>query len=69
MSNSMLLDVTLTVAESKAIIRLVEAGIAEIGSDPTPVGNEVTLRRAMEAAQRGAEKIKVALSTAEAPSE
>ncbi len=69
MSNSMLLDVTLTVAESKAIIRLVEAGIAEIGSDPTPVGNEGTLRRAMEAAQRGAEKIKVALSTAEAPSE
>lgn len=69
MSKSPDLDVPLTVAEAKAITRLVEAGIAEIGSDPTPVGNEVTLRRAMEAAQRGAEKIKVALAAAEAQAE
>ncbi|GEM_PF-2958043 len=68
MANPVLLDVTLTKAEAKAITKLISAGIAEIGSDPTPVSNEVTLRRAVDAAQRGAEKIRMALAVAEAGS-
>lgn len=69
MAKPVLLDVTLTKAEAKAITRLVEAGVAQIVADPTPVTNETILRRAVEAAQRGAEKIKTALAAADAQTE
>lgn len=46
MTKLLLLDVRLTIAEAKAMSRLIEAGIAQIEADPTQVSNEATLRRA-----------------------
>ena len=61
------LEIKLSIDEAKALVRLVSAGIAQIQADPTPVTNEVTLRRSIDAAARAAEKIKAAMATAEAP--
>lgn len=67
MAKEYLLDVKLTLAEAKSMARLIAAGIAQIEADPTPVGNEVTLRRSVEAAGRGAEKIKAAMVAGGSP--
>lgn len=67
MPKSTQIDVKLTMAEAKAISRLVAAGIEQIKADPMPVSNEATLRGAIEAAKRGAEKIGAAMASAGAP--
>lgn len=64
MTKLLLLDVKLTIAEAKAMSRLIEAGIVQIEADPTQVSNEATLRKAITAAGRGAEKIKAAMAEA-----
>ena len=53
-----------TEAEAKAISRLLAAGIEQVEADPTPVRNEATMRRAIEAAKRGAGKIVAAMASA-----
>jgi hypothetical protein len=67
MTKETLLDVKLTLAEAKSMARLIAAGIAQIEADPTPVSNEVTLRRSIDAAGRGTVKIKAALAAADSP--
>jgi hypothetical protein len=67
MTKPLLLDVKLTMAEAKAMSRLIKAGIMQIEADPTSVSNEATLRRAIAAVGRGAEKIKAAMAEAGAP--
>lgn len=67
MQKSPVLNVSLTEAEAKAISRLLAAGIEQIEADPTPVSNEATMRRAIEAAKRGAEKIVAAMASAGVP--
>lgn len=67
MAKPALLEIKLTLAEAKSMARLIAAGIAQIEADPTPISNEITLRRSVEAAVRGAEKIKVAMASAGAP--
>lgn len=67
MAKEILLDVRLTIAEAKAMSRLIAAGITQIAADLTPISNEATLRRSVEAAGRGAEKIKGAMAAAGSP--
>lgn len=61
MPKTMTVDVQLTLAEAKAIVRLLDAGFSQIDVDQAPVSNEVTLHRAVEAARSGANKIKAAM--------
>lgn len=60
-------DVQLTLAEAKAVAHLIAVGAANIRSDPDPVSNEITLQRALVAAERGAEKIRMAMMAVEKP--
>ncbi|MBF0419460.1 MAG: hypothetical protein HQL77_16085 [Magnetococcales bacterium] len=61
------IDVQLTLAEAKAVARLIAVGAANIRSDSDPVSNEITLHRAVAAAERGAEKIQIAMLTVGKP--
>lgn len=61
------IPVTFTVAEAKAVARLLRAGLEEIAADRTSVSNEKTLTRAVQRAGAGCQKIEAALLAAGTP--
>lgn len=67
MSKPVLLDVSLTLTEAKAMARLIAAGIAAVETDKDEVSCPVMLARALESAGRGAEKIRAAMAAAGSP--
>lgn len=67
MANGVCINIELTLAEAKAMSRLIDAGIAQIKADPTQISNEETLRKAIAAAGRGTEKIKAAMAETGSP--
>jgi hypothetical protein len=67
MTHKDLIEVRLTRAEAKALARLLNAAIFQIATDRQPVGNEITMQRAVKACKAGLEKIEVAIVATAAP--
>lgn len=59
------LEVSLTLAEAKALARLLVIGISTIEVDDTPVSNPVTLQRSLEACKSGLRKMEAAIRKVE----
>ena len=65
MTTKVRLEVRLTLAEAKAIARLVKIGISEMETDAQPISNPVTLQRAIKTCKSGLAKIDTAIATVE----
>jgi hypothetical protein len=65
MANKVHLEVHLTLAEAKAIARLVKIGLAAMEKDEGPVNNPVTLQRAVQTSKSGLEKIETLIVNAD----
>ena len=62
MAKANAIEIRLTLAEAKAVSRLLNAAIADIRTDPTHISNEATMERAITHAEQVAEKIKIAMA-------